>query len=40
MAPAGWSVCSLLRGAVNPVIDRLLLADRRTRNLVREVEAR
>lgn len=39
-APAGWSVYSVLRGIANPVIDRLLLADPRMRDLVREIEGR
>jgi len=40
IAPAGWSVYSVLRGIANPVIDRVLLGDARMRDLVREIEGR
>lgn len=38
MAPTGWNLYSVLRGAVNPVIDHLLTRDKRMRTLVSDIE--
>ena len=38
MAPAGWRLYSLLRGVVNPAVDRLLTKDKRLRALICDIE--
>ncbi len=38
MAPAGWRLYSVLRGAINPVIDRMLVRDNRMRELISDIE--
>lgn len=40
IAPAGWVVYSLLRGAANVVLDRQLTRDRRVHELIRTLESR
>jgi hypothetical protein len=38
MAPTGWQLYSVLRGAANPVIDHLLARDKRMRKLTSDIE--
>ncbi len=38
MAPTGWQLYSMLRGAANPVIDHLLVRDKRMRELISDIE--
>lgn len=38
MAPTGWQVYSLLRGAANPAADHLLARDKRMRELISDIE--
>ena len=39
MAPAGWRLYSVLRGAANPVIDHLLARDKNMGTLIADIEA-
>lgn len=38
MAPTGWRLYSVLRGAANPVVDHLLARDKKLRELISDIE--